>query len=1074
MSIAPDVGHHPAARSRAVTAILGPTNTGKTHLAIERMLGHESGVIGLPLRLLAREVYNRVVERAGAEAVALVTGEEKIKPENPKYWVCTVEAMPRDLDVAFVAIDEVQLAADLDRGHVFTDRILRRRGREETLLLGAATMRPILTRMMPNLNVITRPRLSHLAYSGQKKITRLPRRSAIVAFSADDVYAIAELVRRQRGGAAVVLGALSPRTRNAQVGLYQNGDVDFLVATDAIGMGLNLDVDHVAFAARRKFDGWQFRDLNPAEMGQVAGRAGRHMRDGTFGVTGRVDPLEDELVARLESHDFEPVRILQWRNTHLDFATMESLHASLAALPREDTLTRAPASDDVLALEAVARDLEIADIARGRDAVELLWDVCQVPDYRKIAPANHAELVATLYSQLMRYGHIDDDWFARQIGQCDRDDGDIDTLSNRIAHIRTWTFVANRPEWLGDPAHWQERARAVEDRLSDALHERLAQRFVDRRTSVLARSLRENPAMEAEIDASGDVTVEGHHVGRLEGLRFTPDPEADGQHLKAIAAAARRTLTGELNTRAERLAKDADEVIQLSLDGTFSWRGATIGRVEKGDSVLSPRVVLLADEHLAGAPRENAEARLAKWIDGRIAVHLGPLRALESDEAITGMARGVAFQLGEALGVLERPRVADEVKALSQDDRAQLRKHGVRFGAHHVYLPILLKPGPRVLAAQLWALHHGGLHQPGFDDIAALAQSGRMSVAVAPGTARSLYRAFGFRACGSRAVRIDILERIADLIRTALSWRPDGDAAPPPGAVDGRTFRVSEQMTSLAGCAGDDFAEILKALGYRSERRPAPATTEAKTEPAPQTADAGDAATTSEHPGTETETAAEAARVETAETPAVTSEGDPQSDTETVSEAVESETVTPDVVTPEVVEPTAAPAEAEPAEAEPAEAAAAPAEGPAEAQTETPVEATVDTPAETTAETPTETPDGTPTETATATEVPEAGTGEAESAEIVVWRPGRRPDAPRRRKPEQKGAKARQGDGKKPSRGEAKGRKSGRGDGRKGGRSRPDGPPQGKRPPKEPDPLSPFAALKDLRDTLNERGRSGA
>ncbi|WP_436639573.1 helicase-related protein [Microbaculum sp. FT89] len=1053
MSIAPDVGHHPAARSRAVTAILGPTNTGKTHLAIERMLGHESGVIGLPLRLLAREVYNRVVDRVGAEAVALVTGEEKIKPENPKYWVCTVEAMPRDLDVAFVAIDEVQLAADLDRGHVFTDRILRRRGREETLLLGAATMRPILTRMMPNLNVITRPRLSHLAYSGQKKITRLPRRSAIVAFSADDVYAIAELVRRQRGGAAVVLGALSPRTRNAQVGLYQNGDVDFLVATDAIGMGLNLDVDHVAFAARRKFDGWQFRDLNPAEMGQVAGRAGRHMRDGTFGVTGRVDPLEDELVARLESHDFEPVRILQWRNTHLDFTSMESLHASLAATPREDTLTRAPASDDVLALEAVTRDLEIADIARGRDAVELLWDVCQVPDYRKIAPANHAELVATLYSQLMRYGRIDDDWFARQIGQCDRDDGDIDTLSNRIAHIRTWTFVANRPEWLGDPAHWQERARAVEDRLSDALHERLAQRFVDRRTSVLARSLRENPAMEAEIDASGDVTVEGHHVGRLEGLRFTPDPEADGQHLKAIAAAARRTLTGELTTRAERLAKDADEVIQLSLDGTFTWRGATIGRVEKGDSVLNPRVVLLADEHLAGAPRENAEARLAKWIGDRISAHLGPLRALESDEAIAGMARGVAFQLGEALGVLERPRVADEVKALSQDDRALLRKHGVRFGAHHVYLPVLLKPGPRVLAAQLWALHHGGLHQPGFDDIAALAQSGRMSVAVTPGTARSLYRAFGFRACGSRAVRIDILERIADLIRTALSWRPDGDAAPPPGAVDGRTFRISEQMTSLAGCAGDDFAEILKALGYRSERRPAPATPEAKAEPAPQTAIAGDEAPTPELPVAETETAtADEAAAEAAEPSAGTSVDAPQA--EAVPDSAESEAPlsvapAPLMAAPEVMEPATAPAEAEPTEA-----AATPTEVSDEAKAETPAAP----PAETAAA---------PT---TATEAEEA-----EPTEIVVWRPGRRPDAPRRRKPEQKSAKARQGDGKRPPRGEAKGRKGGRGDGRKGDRrSRPDGQPQGKRPPKEPDPLSPFAALKDLRDTLTERGRSDA
>ncbi|MEJ8570299.1 helicase-related protein [Microbaculum marinum] len=1083
MSIAPDVGHHPAARSRSVTAVLGPTNTGKTHLAIERMLGHESGVIGLPLRLLAREVYNRVVDRVGADAVALVTGEEKIKPANPRYWVSTVEAMPRDLDVAFVAIDEVQLAADLDRGHVFTDRILRRRGREETLLLGAATMRPILTRMMPNLNVVTRPRLSHLAYSGQKKITRLPRRSAVVAFSAQDVYAIAELIRRQRGGAAVVLGALSPRTRNAQVGLYQNGDVDFLVATDAIGMGLNLDVDHVAFAARRKFDGWQFRNLNAAEMGQVAGRAGRHMRDGTFGVTGRVDPLDDDLVSRIESHDFEPVRLLQWRNATLQFDSLAALHSSLSALPREDTLTRAPASDDVLALEAVSSDLEIADIARGRDAVERLWDVCQVPDYRKIAPANHADLVATIYSQLMRRGAVDEDWFARQIGQCDRDDGDIDTLSNRIAHVRTWTFVANRPDWLADPDHWQERTRAVEDRLSDALHERLAQRFVDRRTSVLARSLRENPAMEAEIDAGGEVTVEGHHVGRLDGLRFSPDPEADGNHLKAIAAAARRTLSGELTKRAERLAKDADEVILLSLDGTVTWRGSIVGRVEKGETVLNPRVVLLADEQLSGAARDNAEARLQKWIGDRIETHLGPLKALEADEAITGMTRGIAFQLGEALGVLERPKVAEEVRGLSQEDRAILRRHGVRFGAHHIYLPVLLKPAPRVLAAQLWALHHGGLHQPGLDEIAGLVQSGRMSIAVAPGTSYGLYRAFGFRACGKRAVRIDILERIADQIRAALSYRPEGGATPPPGAVDGRVFQVSEQMTSLAGCAGEDFAEILKALGYRSERRPAPTPAEE-----PQSATAG-------APAVPEDPASQAPSGGNADTPA---------DAAAADSSAEPEYQVPPQVSPET--PQAAPA-ADPASVSEDAASDQSAESkPPSADDGTVPDATAedhssvaDVPMTTDAA-----PDPHATavgsEDAQAAAVVDTGSTEmpaqaSEPSEIVVWRPGRRPDGPRRQKPARRADAATQTStartGDQADRGH-RGEGGKEHKGRKGRKGRPDDkrqarredPRQGrgsnnrrsdqkhdKRPPKAPDPLSPFAALKELRDELAERER---
>ena len=457
-------------RGAGVTAVLGPTNTGKTHLAIERMLGHSSGIIGLPLRLLAREVYNKVVDRVGAENVALITGEEKIKPANPRFWVSTVEAMPRDLDVAFVAIDEVQLGADLDRGHVFTDRMLNRRGREETLVLGAATMRPMVEKLLRGANIVQRPRLSQLTFSGDRKLTRQPSRTAIVAFSADEVYAIAELIRRQRGGAAVVLGSLSPRTRNAQVELYQSGDVDYLVATDAIGMGLNLDVDHVAFASDRKFDGYQFRKLNPAELAQIAGRAGRAQRDGTFGTTGRCPPFEDDLVQALESHSFEPVRVLQWRSTDLDFASLGALQASLATIPDEPGLTRAPVAEDILVLEHACRDGDVRSVAIGRDAVERLWDVCQVPDYRKIAPATHAELVVTLYGFLMREGKIADDWFASHVAQADRTDGDIDTLSNRIAHVRTWTFVANRLDWLADPEHWQAVTRSVEDKLSDALH----------------------------------------------------------------------------------------------------------------------------------------------------------------------------------------------------------------------------------------------------------------------------------------------------------------------------------------------------------------------------------------------------------------------------------------------------------------------------------------------------------------------------------------------------------------------------------------------------------------------------
>jgi ATP-dependent RNA helicase SUPV3L1/SUV3 len=810
------------ARGHGVTAVLGPTNTGKTHLAIERMLAHSSGLIGLPLRLLAREVYNKVADRAGADAVALITGEEKIKPANPRYWVSTVEAMPRDLDVAFVAVDEVQLGADLERGHVFTDRMLNRRGREETLVLGAATVRPMVEKLLPGANILSRPRLSQLSYAGEKKITRQPRRTAIVAFSSDEVYAIAELIRRQRGGAAVVLGALSPRTRNAQVALYQSGDVDYLVATDAIGMGLNLDVDHVAFASDRKFDGYQFRRLNPAEFAQVAGRAGRATRDGTFGTTGRCAPFDAELVHALESHAFEPVKVLQWRNSDLDFSSLGALAASLAALPPHQGLIRAPIGEDILVFEHAARDEEVRALAKGRAAIERLWDVCQIPDYRKISPAAHAELVVTLYGFLAREGRISDDWFARQIAQADHIDGDIDTLSTRIAHIRTWTFAANRPDWLGDPDHWQGVARAIEDRLSDALHERLAERFVDRRTSVLMRRLRENTMLDTEITKTGEVVVEGHTIGRLDGFRFAPDPTSGGSDAKALSAAAQKVLAGEIEARANKLAHAPDSQFVLTSDATIRWIGEPVAKILSGDVVLRPRVRILADEQLTGAGLEAVQTRLDLWTRTHIERLLSPLFVLGAAEDITGLGRGIAYQLVEALGVLERSKVADDLKSLDQASRAVLRKHGVRFGAYHVYVPLLLKPAPRALAAQLWALKHGGPEIKGLDELQRLAASGRTSFPADKEVPRPLYRTIGYRVCGERAVRVDILERLADLIRPALSWRPGSPAPKPPGAFGGTGFTVTQSMTSLTGSSGEDFASILRALGYRMEKRPKP------------------------------------------------------------------------------------------------------------------------------------------------------------------------------------------------------------------------------------------------------------
>ncbi|MDA9394887.1 helicase [Bradyrhizobium sp. CCBAU 45394] len=911
-----------------VTAVLGPTNTGKTHLAIERMLAHPSGMIGLPLRLLAREVYNKIADRKGVESVALITGEEKIKPKNPRYWVSTVEAMPRDLDVSFLAVDEVQIASDLERGHVFTDRILNRRGRDETLLLGAATMRPIIERLLPGVSMITRPRLSQLEFAGDRKITRQPRRTAIVAFSADEVYAIAELIRRQHGGAAVVLGSLSPRTRNAQVAMFQNGDVDYLVATDAVGMGLNLDVDHVAFASDRKFDGYQFRRLTPSEFAQIAGRAGRATRNGTFGTTGRCAPFEPELVNALQNHTFDSVKMLQWRNSKLDFSSLGALQVSLNLSPGHEALTRAPIAEDMRVLDHVARDADVRDSAHGKLAVERLWEACQVPDYRKLSPAAHGELVTTLYGFLMQKGRIPDAWFAAQVDQADRIDGDIDTLSGRIAQIRTWTFVANRPDWLADPEHWQGITREVENKLSDALHERLTERFVDRRTSVLMRRLRENTSLNTEIGKTGEVIVEGHVIGRLDGFTFAPDAAEAGSDAKALQAAAQAVLAGEINARAEKLGNAPDEQFVLTSEGTIRWTGDAVARLSAAEDALHPRIRIISDERLTGSPREKVQARLDLWLKTHIEKLLGPMFELSKAEDVTGIARGIAYQLVEALGVLERPRIANELKDLDQPSRATLRKYGVRFGAYHLYFPGLLKPAARALAALLWALKQDNVDLSSLSGAQHLASSGRTSFPVDKALPRDAYRVLGYKQAGERAVRVDILERLADLIRPALAWRENSPGEKPAGAFDGRSFIVTQAMTSLTGSAGEDFASVLRALGYRMEKRPP-----LPPKPAAVVAEASSAEAPAETPATETpiegagatdtpiEVAAEAVTVEDA--PGMEQHDEPAHEEPALAASLEAP-VTPEDA-PGIAPPAeeaAVPTEAAGLEAAPAEAAA--------------------------------------------------------------------------------------------------------------------------------------------------------
>ncbi len=776
-------------RGRTV-AVLGPTNTGKTHFALERMLGHASGMIGFPLRLLARENYDRIVRLKGAAQVALVTGEEKIVPPRPRWWVCTVESMPLDRRVAFLAVDEIQLCADPDRGHVFTDRLLHARGEAETLFLGAETIKPLLRRLVPGIEFLSRPRFSELSYTGARKLNRLPPRTAVVAFSAAEVYAMAEFVRRQRGGAAVVLGALSPRTRNAQVGMYQAGEVDYIVATDAIGMGLNMDVDHVAFAALRKFDGRTPRDLEPAEIAQIAGRAGRHMNDGTFGTTADVGGIPPLAVEAVENHQFAPLKALSWRNAELRFATVPALLASLDKAPDAAGLIRAREADDHLALGILAKEPEIAAKANHPERVRLLWDVCQIPDFRKVMADAHTRLLGQVFRHLTGPGRrLPADWLDNHVTRLDRSDGEIDTIVGRIANVRTWTYVAHRADWVADPAHWQERTRAIEDRLSDALHERLTQRFVDRRTSVLVRGLRGEGELLSAVTGGGEVVVEGHFVGSLSGFRFVPDPSETAGAARAVLAAATRALKGEIGGRIERLAGDGDDAFRLSEDGYVLWRDEPVARLLPGTEPLRPLVEPLASDLLDPVGRDRIRRRLADWLRGEVESAFRPL-AVARVAPLSGAARGLMHQLAEGLGSVARGTVAAQVAALSEEDRRSLARLGIRLGMDGVYLPALLKPGLQRLRALLWSVHggHPYVDPPG----------GRVSLAAtAPAEA---YEAMGYRVVGGRAIRLDMLERFAAEVRRLGRA---GAFEPPP------------QLASQLGMTVTEAAGVLAAMGFR-------------------------------------------------------------------------------------------------------------------------------------------------------------------------------------------------------------------------------------------------------------------
>ncbi len=795
----------------SLAAILGPTNTGKTHLAVERMCAHSSGMMGFPLRLLAREVYDRVVKIKGVSQVALITGEEKILPKDARWFLCTAESMPMERDFAFVALDEAQLGADPERGHVFTDRMLHARGREETMILGSESLAPMVRALLPKAEIIGRPRFSTLSYAGPAKLSRLPPRSAIVAFSAEQVYAVAEMLRRMRGGAAVVMGALSPRTRNAQVAMYQAGEVDYLVATDAIGMGLNMDVTHVAFAGLSKFDGHRRRRLTPAEMAQIAGRAGRHQKDGTFGSLTLEGELMSEFrpeeIEAIEEHRFSPLERLYWREGDPDFRSIDALIRSLERRPERPELKAAPEAVDLAVLKRLAEDPEIRSRGADQDRVRRLWAACGLPDFRKTGPEHHARLVARIYAHLTEgSGRIPQGWYAEQLARLDNIQGDIDTLADRIAGVRTWAYIAHRADWLAEPEVMAERARLVEEKLSDALHERLTQRFVDRRTSVLMRDLGAKGAGEFPVivDEYGEVTVGSYPIGRLEGFHFEVDPAAKHSDRKMLLATAERRLGGEYERRAGALVADTDDHFTLRTDAgkpvAILWRGHEVARLGPGKNLLSPRVLLDRRlERLSERGREAAIERLKNWVRSRVEQSLGSLRragAAAQDPAAGPAVRSVLAMLVDEGGIVSRVEVAKPLATLDRDQRRQISKLRVRIGALDLFMPDVLKPEAMRWRTALRAAASGA-------SMPELPPQSSVVLETPADERRLLLTRLGFRVVGPQMLRVDLVERLARHAHEARA---------------GKQERVVDQpLATSIGLQPQAIARLMKDIGFRPD-----------------------------------------------------------------------------------------------------------------------------------------------------------------------------------------------------------------------------------------------------------------
>ncbi len=780
-----------------ITAVLGPTNTGKTYLAIETMLSFESGMIGFPLRLLAREVYDKVIKKISLDKVALITGEEKIIPSNAKYFLCTVESMPIDKHLEFVGVDEIQMCSDHERGHIFTDRLLNMRGEKLTMLMGSSTIKNIISKLDGDIEFINRERLSKLTYAGHKKVSRIDRKTAIIAFSAEEVYAIAELIRRQKGGAAIVMGSLSPKTRNAQVELYQSGDVDFLVATDAIGMGINMDLDFVYFSNVKKFDGKKLRRLNLSEIGQIAGRAGRYLNDGSFGITGDCKEISPEEVELLENHKFEEIRTLFWRNSNLNFNNPISLIKSLEEKPQVEWLRKIHECEDEKALKYFLKDQKILNKEFDKKTLMLLWECCQIPDFVKKTYGNHFEVIGNVFKFLTsKKGLISEDYMRLQLMKLDKLDGNVDSLSNRIANVRTWSYVSNKNNWVENQSYWIEKTKHLEDRLSDRLHEELTKTFIDKRASVLARGLKQDMEFKTEILQNNDVKIDDQFIGKIKGLKLELDLKKGALEtdIKSLKKAARQTIGPELEKRIQSIIDTG--LINLNEDFKIYWNNFPIAKLTTGNDYLNPNFDLIVDDVIEKNTKQKLNDYINKWIHSKINNVLKSLIDLKNIKENNSSIKALAYQLYENNGVLKRDQVSEYLKNLEQNERKILRDLGVKFGRYHVFLYQLIKPEAVSLRTLLWKNFYQKFHNlkpPTFGlnflDDKKIKNKNFMLLC-------------GFERFDNFFVRIDILERLFVLIINSSS-------------KENSEIKLVPEMLNLLGCSKDNFKKLLQKMNYK-------------------------------------------------------------------------------------------------------------------------------------------------------------------------------------------------------------------------------------------------------------------